>query len=223
MNKIKIINLPEITEADSTTYIPVSSGSTNATRKISADNLIGATSSIQAQLDSKASAENATFTGITSGIRKNISVKNTSVTLGLSDDIVIPSGAGTALTLPSAIGIKGKEYTIKNRLISSFKADMTCAGNGNKFTTSADVQSLNLTSGDRIQIVGDSNVYNIISASGTSINVSSSISFPSGSEYYIYHQLRTTNNQKIDNSLITLTSDWAKLKVVSDGIGWLIV
>ena len=41
MNKIKIINLPEITEADSTTYIPVSSGSTNATRKISAANLAG--------------------------------------------------------------------------------------------------------------------------------------------------------------------------------------
>ena len=107
MNKIKIINLPEIAEADSTTYIPVSSGSTNATRKISAANLIGVTSSIQAQLDSKASAENATFTGITSGIRKNISVKNASATLGLSDDIVIPSGAGTALTLPSAIGIEG--------------------------------------------------------------------------------------------------------------------
>ena len=223
MNKIKIINLPEITEADSTTYIPVSSGSTNATRKISAANLIGVTSSIQAQLDSKASAENATFTGITSGIRKNVSVKNTSVTLGLSDDIVIPSGAGTALTLPSAIGIEGKEYTIKNRLISSFKASMTCAGNGSTFTIEGNVESLDIIPGDKIQIVGDSNVYNIVYASGVSINVSSSISFPSGSEFYIYHKLRTTGNQKIDNYLAPLTGDWEKLKIVSDGIGWLTV
>lgn len=41
MNKIKIINLPEITAADNTTYIPVSTGSTNVTRKISAANLAG--------------------------------------------------------------------------------------------------------------------------------------------------------------------------------------
>lgn len=41
MNKIKIINLPEITAADNTTYIPVSTGVTNATRKISAANLSG--------------------------------------------------------------------------------------------------------------------------------------------------------------------------------------
>ena len=41
MNKIKIINLPEITAADNTTYIPVSSGTSNSTRKISAANLAG--------------------------------------------------------------------------------------------------------------------------------------------------------------------------------------
>ena len=41
MNKIKIINLPEITAADNTTYIPVSTGATNVTRKISAANLAG--------------------------------------------------------------------------------------------------------------------------------------------------------------------------------------
>lgn len=83
MNKIKIINLPEITEADSTTYIPVSSGSTNATRKISAANLIGVTSPIQAQLDSKASAENATFTGITN-FEGNVQV---------SEDIIVDGDA----------------------------------------------------------------------------------------------------------------------------------
>lgn len=41
MNKIKIINLPEITAADNTTYIPVATGATNTTRKISAANLAG--------------------------------------------------------------------------------------------------------------------------------------------------------------------------------------
>ena len=101
---------------------------------------------------------------------------------------------------------------------------MTCAGNGNTFVISGSAESLNITSGDKIQIVGDSNVYNIIATSGTSINISSSVSFPSGSEFYIYHKLRTTDNQKIDGyPPIPLTSDWEKLTVVSDGVGWLIV
>lgn len=66
MNKIKIINLPEITAADNTTYIPVSSGAANATRKISVNNLIGVTSPIQAQLDSKAPKSSPTFSGAAS-------------------------------------------------------------------------------------------------------------------------------------------------------------
>ena len=41
MNKVKIINLPEINVVDNTTYIPVATGVTNTTRKISAANLAG--------------------------------------------------------------------------------------------------------------------------------------------------------------------------------------
>ena len=64
MNKIKIINLPEITEADNTTYIPVSSGSTNATRKISAANLVGSNSTIDHTLQFGAGATIKIQTGV---------------------------------------------------------------------------------------------------------------------------------------------------------------
>ena len=171
-----------------------------------------------------ATKDNPTFTGITSGIRRNVSVKNTSVTLGLSDDIVIPSGAGTVLTLPSAIGIKGKEYIIKNGPISSFKSSMRCIGIGNKFDITGNVESLSITEGDMIQIVGDTNVYTIISASGTTINVSPIVSFPLGSEFYIYHKIKTTYNERYDGDTnIVLTGNWEKIKLVSDGIGWLVI
>ena len=197
----------------------------SASAMVTALGLKASSSDMTTALGLKANIASPTFTGVTSGIRVNVSTKTSSTTLDLSDDIVIPSGSATAITLPTAIGISGKKYIIKNGLISSFlELSLTCTGAGNTFTTSGTVDGLNLIAGDRIQVFGDANVYSITSASGVSINVYSSVSFAPGSQLYIYHITRTTSSQTIDwASPSALISSREKISIVSDGSNWLTV
>lgn len=100
MNKIKIINLPEITAADNTTYIPVSTGATNATRKISAANLIG--------FENVSCLPQGKTSQIVNGLTDVVDTSKNIIIYNNNDKLI----------LPSAATMEGKSITVKNNFTS---------------------------------------------------------------------------------------------------------
>lgn len=188
-------------------------------------NRIATTEFVKSQIQSYAPLESPAFTGVTSGVRSNIINISSLTTLSLLNDIIIISGSRASITLPTAVDKSGKKYIFKNKLLSTLiESTLTCTGVGSKFVMSGDASSLNLIAGDRIQIVGDVNVYTVISVSGVDVNVSSSVSFASGSSFYLYHQIKTSLSETIDGTTDSpMITAYENKTIVSDGSNWIII
>jgi len=70
--------------------------------------------------------ENPILSGITSGIRKNVTITGDDLTLTPSHDIIIVTEDSKTITLPTPVGISGKEYTIKPNFINSTQVTIGC-------------------------------------------------------------------------------------------------
>lgn len=99
---------------------------------------------------------NPTFTGVVSGIRKNVEIISVNKTLGISNDYVLIGDSGIEISLPNPSLIDGKEYTIKSPVsLAGVAPSIICDGYG--YTIDGN-EFINIPAGNSITVVSlDSN------------------------------------------------------------------
>lgn len=98
---------------------------------------------------------NPTFTGITSGIRKNVVTKGVNYTATANDDIIIVNDSIT-ITLPPVADLSGKEYILKG-----YTAGFTVAASGTD--DFADDATVTVLDGEALVVVGNGSHWFIVS------------------------------------------------------------